>query len=82
MLCGSALHLVGNAAQLLSQRWPPKAMPPFKVEPLAAPDITWVAWLGAAVNPESAPPRPFYLRAPDAKPPADRLPRAAGTQTT
>jgi tRNA threonylcarbamoyladenosine biosynthesis protein TsaB len=65
-----ALHLVGNAALLLSQRWPAKATPPFKVEPLAAPDITWVAWLGAAVNPESAPPRPYYLRAPDVKAPA------------
>jgi tRNA threonylcarbamoyladenosine biosynthesis protein TsaB len=65
-----ALHLVGNAAQLLSQRWLPKAMPPFRVEPLAAPDITWVAWLGAAVNPETAPPRPYYLRAPDVKKPA------------
>jgi tRNA threonylcarbamoyladenosine biosynthesis protein TsaB len=65
-----ALHLVGNAAQLLSQRWPAKATPPFKVEALAAPDITWVAWLGAAVNPESAPARPYYLRAPDVKAPA------------
>jgi tRNA threonylcarbamoyladenosine biosynthesis protein TsaB len=67
-----ALHLVGNAAQLLSQRWPAKATPPFKVDALAAPDITWVAWLGAAVNPETAPPRPYYLRAPDVKAPAPR----------
>jgi tRNA threonylcarbamoyladenosine biosynthesis protein TsaB len=65
-----ALHLVGNAAQLLAQRWPAKATPPFKVEALPAPDITWVAWLGAAVNPETAPPRPYYLRAPDVKAPA------------
>jgi tRNA threonylcarbamoyladenosine biosynthesis protein TsaB len=64
-----ALHLVGNAAQLLAQRWPAKATPPFKVEALPAPDITWVAWLGAAVNPETAPPRPYYLRAPDVKAP-------------
>jgi tRNA threonylcarbamoyladenosine biosynthesis protein TsaB len=65
-----ALHLVGNAAQLLSQRWPADAAPPFMVEALSAPDITWVAWLGAAVNPESALPRPYYLRAPDVKTPA------------
>ena len=65
-----ALHLVGNAAPLLAQRWPAKATPPFKVEALPAPDITWVAWLGAAVNPETAPPRPYYLRAPDVKAPA------------
>ena len=68
-----ALHLVGNAVQLLAQRWPAKATPPFKVEALPAPDITWVAWLGAAVNPETAPPRPYYLRAPDVKAPAPPL---------
>ena len=35
---------------------------------MPAPDITWVAWLGAAVNPGTAPAKPYYLRAPDAKP--------------
>ena len=43
----------------------------------AAPDIAWVAWLGAAVDPRQAPPRPFYLRAPDAKPPDGRCRSAA-----
>jgi tRNA threonylcarbamoyladenosine biosynthesis protein TsaB len=62
-------HLVGNAAKILADRWPKDAAPPFKVEPLPAPDIGWVAWLGAAVSPESSPARPYYLRAPDAKPP-------------
>jgi tRNA threonylcarbamoyladenosine biosynthesis protein TsaB len=38
------------------------------VDAQVAPDIAWVAWLGAAVSPESAPARPYYLRAPDAKP--------------
>jgi tRNA threonylcarbamoyladenosine biosynthesis protein TsaB len=63
-----APHLVGNAARLLADRWPADAAPPFQVDDLPAPDITWVAWLGAAVNPENAPARPYYLRAPDAKP--------------
>jgi tRNA threonylcarbamoyladenosine biosynthesis protein TsaB len=72
-----APHLVGNAARLLADRWPKDARPPFQVDPLAAPDITWVAWLGAAVSPETAPARPYYLRAPDAKPPKDMLPKAA-----
>jgi tRNA threonylcarbamoyladenosine biosynthesis protein TsaB len=72
-----ALHLVGNAATILAERWPADAPPPFKVDPQAAPDIGWVAWLGAAVNPETAPARPYYLRAPDAKPPKDLLPNAA-----
>jgi tRNA threonylcarbamoyladenosine biosynthesis protein TsaB len=74
--------LVGNAANMLAERWPKDAAPPVKVEQQAAPDITWVAWLAAAVDPAVATPRPFYLRAPDAKPPADQLPRAAETQTS
>jgi tRNA threonylcarbamoyladenosine biosynthesis protein TsaB len=61
-------HLVGNAAGLLAARWPAHALAPFRVDAQAAPDIAWVGWLGAAVDPETAPPRPFYLRAPDARP--------------
>jgi tRNA threonylcarbamoyladenosine biosynthesis protein TsaB len=68
-----APHLVGNAASILADRWPPHALPPFKVDAQAAPDIAWVGWLGAAVSPNTAPARPFYLRAPDAKPPTDPL---------
>ena len=70
-------HMVGNAAKILAERWPADAPPPFKVDPSPAPDIAWVAWLGAAVNPETAPARPYYLRAPDAKPPKDALSRDA-----
>ncbi len=72
-----APHLVGNAATMLADRWPTDAPPPFKVDARAAPDIAWVAWLGAAVTPETAPARPYYLRAPDAKPPKDPLSAAA-----
>ena len=71
-----APYLVGNAAAILSQRWKADAPPPFKVEPQPAPDIAWVAWLGAAVSPNTAPARPFYLRAPDAKPQDVRLQQA------
>jgi tRNA threonylcarbamoyladenosine biosynthesis protein TsaB len=63
-----APYLVGNAAKIVAERWPADAQPPVKVEPLPAPDINWVAWLGAAVSPGTATARPFYLRAPDAKP--------------
>ena len=63
-----APYIVGNAATLLAERWPSHAVPPVKVDPQAAPDIAWVGWLGAAVSPNTAPARPFYLRAPDAKP--------------
>jgi tRNA threonylcarbamoyladenosine biosynthesis protein TsaB len=68
-----APHLVGNAAKILAERWPAQAAPPFKVDAQGAPDIAWVAWLGAAVSPNTAPARPFYLRAPDAKPPKEAL---------
>ncbi|OCK57788.1 tRNA (adenosine(37)-N6)-threonylcarbamoyltransferase complex dimerization subunit type 1 TsaB [Bradyrhizobium sp. LMTR 3] len=72
-----APHLVGNAAKMIAERWPTDAPPPFKINQQAAPDIAWVAWLGAAVDPESSPARPYYLRAPDAKPPKSPLSEAA-----
>jgi tRNA threonylcarbamoyladenosine biosynthesis protein TsaB len=75
-----APHLVGNAANIIAERWPKDAPPPFKVEAQPAPDIVWVAWLAAAVDPAVATPRPFYLRTPDAKPPTDPLPRTIEPQ--
>ena len=68
-----APYLVGNAAGIIAERWPSHAVAPFKVDMQPAPDISWVGWLGAAVNPNSAPARPFYLRAPDVKPPRDQF---------
>ncbi|RJF75991.1 tRNA (adenosine(37)-N6)-threonylcarbamoyltransferase complex dimerization subunit type 1 TsaB [Rhodopseudomonas palustris] len=70
-------RLVGNAAALLAARWPALTPPAPLIDQQPAPDIFWIAWLGAAANPEVAPARPFYLRAPDAKPQADALARAA-----
>ena len=58
----------------MAARWPAEAEPPVLVDPQPAPDIGWVAWLGAAVTPDTAPARPLYLRAPDAKPSAAPLP--------
>ena len=71
-----APHLVGNAASLLAARWPADA-PPVRVEDQPAPEISWVGWLGAAVNPDTALARPYYLRAPDAKPQLNAVPHAA-----
>ena len=68
-----APRLVGNAAALLAERWPADAPAPLSVLDAPAPDIAWVGWLGAAVSPGSAPARPFYLRAPDAKPQSSPL---------
>ena len=72
-----APYIVGNAANILAERWPAHAAAPFKVDAQAAPDIAWVGWLGAAVSPNTAPARPFYLRAPDAKPAKEQLAGAA-----
>lgn len=77
-----APYLVGNAAKILADRWPAHAPPPFKIDAQAAPDIAWVGWLGAAVSPNTAPARPFYLRAPDARPPPDLLHGAAQPTST
>jgi tRNA threonylcarbamoyladenosine biosynthesis protein TsaB len=74
--------LVGNAAGILAERWPPGAGSPAHIDPQPAPDIAWVAWLGAAVDPFSAPARPYYLRAPDATPRADPLRQASRPQPT
>jgi tRNA threonylcarbamoyl adenosine modification protein YeaZ len=65
-----ALRMVGNAARLLADRWPKHAAAPALVDPRPGPDIGWVAWLGAATEPGTAPAKPFYLRPPDAKPKA------------
>ncbi|UFW49547.1 MULTISPECIES: tRNA (adenosine(37)-N6)-threonylcarbamoyltransferase complex dimerization subunit type 1 TsaB [Bradyrhizobium] len=75
-----APHLVGNAASILAERWPTDATQPVAVDAQPAPDIGWIAWLGAAADPETNPARPFYLKAPDAKPAA--LPPLAQAATS
>ena len=62
---------------LLAERWPADAPPPLLVGTAPAPEIAWVAWLGAAVTPGNAPARPYYLRPPDAKPQVSPLQFAA-----
>lgn len=61
-----APRIVGDAAERVAARWQGPA--PVDVRQESAPDIGWVAWLGAAVSPDIAPARPYYLRAPDARP--------------
>jgi tRNA threonylcarbamoyl adenosine modification protein YeaZ len=71
---GSAL-IVGSGAELVRSQWPPGEPLP-AIEPRGAPDIGWVARLGAAAEPGRALPKPLYLRRPDARPQdAGRLPR-------
>jgi tRNA threonylcarbamoyladenosine biosynthesis protein TsaB len=63
-----APRLTGTAADLLAAAWPSGERPPTAVEQRGAPDIDWVARLGAAANETASPPKPLYLRAPDAQP--------------
>jgi len=63
-----APHLVGTAAEAVAAAWPAEQPMPSSVAQRPAPDIEWVARLGAAAEPSDAPPKPFYLRAPDAQP--------------
>jgi tRNA threonylcarbamoyladenosine biosynthesis protein TsaB len=70
------VRITGSGAAMLAAHWPPHAPPPIAVDPRSAPDIVWVARLGAAADPKLAAPRPLYLRPVDAKPQdAQRLPR-------
>jgi len=68
-------RIVGSAASQLAAAWPEGADQPLSVEQRAAPDIDWIARLGAAADGYGTP-KPLYLRAPDARPQhAARLPR-------
>jgi tRNA threonylcarbamoyl adenosine modification protein YeaZ len=72
----SPARIVGSGAQLIAAAWPKSEPPPMLVEQLGAPDIGWIARLGAAAAEGHGPPKPLYLRAPDAQPQdAARLPR-------
>jgi tRNA threonylcarbamoyl adenosine modification protein YeaZ len=61
-------RIVGTAANILAAMWPAGERAPSSVEQRAAPDIEWVARLGAAAEETGLPPKPLYLRAPDAQP--------------
>lgn len=63
-LTGSGLNLVAEAGEGVG------------LHPLDGPNPVALARLAASVDPASAPPRPLYLRAPDATPPT-RLPGQA-----
>ncbi len=76
LAAGGPARIVGSAARIIQSAWPASERPPILVEATSAPDIDWVAHLGAAALETSASPKPLYLRAPDAQPQdASRLPR-------
>ncbi len=70
---GSGLRLVGSGAPLAAE-----GLERAEIVALAAPSPTALARLTRVANPEAAPPRPLYLRAPDAKP-STRRPGAPRT---
>jgi tRNA threonylcarbamoyladenosine biosynthesis protein TsaB len=85
-LVAEGLAAEGLAADgLTSESLPPEGLTtdgltngpvPVVVDASPAPDIGWVARMGAVVPPEQAPLKPQYLRAPDAQPQnAAQLPR-------
>jgi hypothetical protein len=63
-----APRVVGTAAAMIAAGWPGGERPPTVVDARRAPDIAWVARLGAAAAETGQPPKPLYLRAPDAQP--------------
>ena len=72
-IVGSAAQAVADGLAKIPARTPPQ---PIVVDTRRAPDIAWVARIGAAVSEAQAPPKPQYLRAPDAQPQyAASLPR-------
>jgi tRNA threonylcarbamoyladenosine biosynthesis protein TsaB len=72
IILGSGAILVGNGVDRLvesaSYRESGAPFPRNQIEPKAAPDIAWVARLGAVADPESALARPLYLRETSAMP--------------
>ena len=69
-------RVVGSAAQAIAARLPKTDGPSTLIDDRAAPDIGWVARIGAVLPEGQSPPKPQYLRAPDAQPQnAAQLPR-------
>src|ERR1700676_83506 len=72
----TASCIVGSAAQAVAGGLSQSAPAPVTIDARDAPDIDWVAQIGAVAPETSVPPKPQYLRAPDAQPQnASQLPR-------
>jgi len=68
--------IVGSAAQSVAAGLSQADAEPAAVDARPAPDIAWVARIGAGLPEGQSPPKPQYLRAPDAQPQnAAQLPR-------
>jgi tRNA threonylcarbamoyl adenosine modification protein YeaZ len=65
---GGPPRIVGTGADMLARAWPTGEQRPVSIDNKRSPDITWVARLGVAAADTGAPPKPLYLRPPDAVP--------------
>ena len=69
-------RIVGSAAQTVAAALSSNDPAPTAIDARPAPDIAWIARMGAVVPEGQSPPKPHYLRAPDAQPQnAAQLPR-------
>jgi tRNA threonylcarbamoyladenosine biosynthesis protein TsaB len=70
------VSLVGSAALAVANEAWAIGLDALVVDDAKAPDVIWVARLGMIADPESAPPRPLYLKPPETTPQdRARLPR-------
>jgi tRNA threonylcarbamoyl adenosine modification protein YeaZ len=76
VLGSGPVQLVGSGAPLMAPECWREGIDATVADAPAAPDIAWVARIGARADPTQALPKPLYLRGPDAKPQdAARIPR-------
>lgn len=70
------VSLVGSAAMAVANEAWAIGLDALVMDEARAPDIAWVARLGLIADPDAAPPRPLYLKAPETTPQdRARLPR-------
>lgn len=70
------VSLVGSAAMAVANEAWAIGLDAYVIDEAKAPDVAWVARLGLIADPETAPPRPLYLKAPETTPQdRARLPR-------
>ena len=62
------VSLVGSSALAVANEAWAIGLDALVIDDAKAPDIAWVARLGFIADPESAPPRPLYLPAPETTP--------------
>lgn len=77
MLGAGPIRVTGSGAPMLAIEAWAMGLSVDVAGDIVAPDIGYVARLGLLADPETAPPRPLYIKPPDAKPQtASRIPRA------